>query len=76
MVARSEGCVCGRSNAGIAGSNSECTWICVVQVAFSAAGRSLVQGSPSVFRCNNTPLQYNEWVLEVRIKRGSDNMQQ
>jgi hypothetical protein len=35
---------------------SKGAWMCVVQVASSATGRSLVQESPSMIKWNNNPL--------------------
>ena len=59
MAARSKAWVCGRSLAGIAGSNpargmNVCVLrvLCVVEVAGSATGRSLVQRSPTERVCH------------------------
>ena len=61
MVARSKVRVCGRSLAGIVGSNSAGVWMSVVSVVFcqvevSASGWSLVKRSPTgcgVSECNH-----------------------
>jgi len=74
VTVRSKVWVCGRSLAGIAGSNpAEDTDICllwvlfVVQVYCSATGRSLIK---SVIRCNSNPehLQ-SELAEEVLIRK-------
>ena len=71
VAARYKAWICGRSLAGIVGSNPSMGHICLsvvsvvcCQVQVSATGRSLVQGSPTecvcifirVTRCNNKPL--------------------
>ena len=74
VAARFKACVCGRSLAGIAGSNTAEAWMSVPCQCYVLSGRGLYDGpipvlgsttecvfvSFSVIRCNNNLYTYNE----------------